>query len=41
MGVVRSTFLINPDGMIIYIWPKVSVNGHPEDVQKILTELKK
>ncbi|MHA1985394.1 MAG: thioredoxin-dependent thiol peroxidase [Promethearchaeota archaeon] len=41
MGVVRSTFLINPEGVIIHVWPKVSVNGHPEDVQKVLTELKK
>ena len=41
MGVVRSTFLINPDGVIVHIWPKVSVEGHPEDVQNILTELRK
>ncbi|MFX1391682.1 MAG: thioredoxin-dependent thiol peroxidase [Promethearchaeota archaeon] len=41
MGVVRSTFLIDPKGKIAYIWPKVSVNGHPEEVQKVLTELKK
>lgn len=41
MGVIRSTFLIDPKGKISHIWPKVSVNGHPEDVQKILTELKK
>lgn len=40
MGVVRSTFLIDPKGKIVYIWPKVSVKGHPEDVQKVLTELK-
>jgi len=41
MGVVRSTFLIDPNGKIVHIWPKVSVNGHPEDVQNVLTELKK
>ena len=41
MGVVRSTFLINPDGVIVHIWPKVSVKGHPEDVQNILTKLRK
>lgn len=39
MGVVRSTFLIDPDGKIVHIWPKVSVKGHPEDVEKILKEL--
>ena len=41
MGVVRSTFLINPNGKIAHIWPKVSVNGHPEDVQKVLTKIRK
>jgi len=41
MGVVRSTFLIDPTGKIVHIWPKVSVKGHPEDVQKVLTELRK
>jgi len=41
MGVVRSTFLINPNGKIVHTWPKVSVKGHPEDVQNVLTELKK
>ena len=41
MGVVRSTFLIDPDGVIAHIWPNVSVKGHPEDVQKILTKLSK
>ncbi|MFW9865678.1 MAG: thioredoxin-dependent thiol peroxidase [Candidatus Thorarchaeota archaeon] len=41
MGVTRSTFLIDPEGKIVHIWPKVSVNGHPEDVQNVLAELKK
>jgi len=41
IGVTRSTFLVNPDGKISHIWPKVSVNGHPEEVQKVLEELKK
>ncbi|MFX1478678.1 MAG: thioredoxin-dependent thiol peroxidase [Promethearchaeota archaeon] len=41
MGVTRSTFLIDPAGKIVHIWPKVSVNGHPEDVQNVLAELKK
>ncbi|MFW9881218.1 MAG: thioredoxin-dependent thiol peroxidase [Candidatus Thorarchaeota archaeon] len=41
MGVVRSTFLIDPNGKIAHIWPKVSVNGHPEEVQKILANLRK
>lgn len=40
IGVTRSTFLINPDGNIAHIWPRVSVKGHPEDVQNTLEELK-
>ena len=39
MGVIRSTFLIDPDGKIAHIWPKVSVKGHPEDFKRILKEL--
>ena len=32
MGMVRTTFLIGPDGRIAQIWPKVSVAGHAEEV---------
>jgi peroxiredoxin Q/BCP len=32
MGIQRSTFLIDPKGKIVHVWPKVSVNGHAEDV---------
>lgn len=39
-GVVRSTYLINPDGKIEYIWPKVSVKGHVDKVLEKLKELK-
>lgn len=39
LGVTRSTFLINPEGKIVHIWPKVSVKGHTEEVHKILVEL--
>lgn len=41
MGVIRSTFLIDPEGKIAHIWPKVSVKGHPEDVENVLKELTK
>ena len=40
MGVQRSTFLIDPEGKLAYIWPKVKVKGHVEEVQKKLAELK-
>lgn len=35
-GVVRSTFLIDPNGMIAQIWRDVKVDGHVEDVLESL-----
>lgn len=32
MGVVRSTFLISPDGKIAAVWSPVKVKGHVDDV---------
>jgi peroxiredoxin Q/BCP len=32
LGVQRSTFLFDPQGTLIRVWPKVSVPGHAEDV---------
>jgi thioredoxin-dependent peroxiredoxin len=32
LGVVRTTFLIGPDGRIARVWPKVSGDGHAADV---------
>ncbi len=32
MGIIRSTFLIGPDGKLAKVWPKVRVNGHVDDV---------
>ena len=32
MGVIRSTFLIGPDGKLAHVWPKVKVNGHSDEV---------
>ena len=40
MGVVRSTYLIDPEGRLAYIWPKVKVKGHVEEVRNKLGELK-
>ncbi|MGH6672414.1 MAG: peroxiredoxin [Xanthobacteraceae bacterium] len=31
-GIVRTTFLIGPDQRIAKVWPRVSVDGHAEDV---------
>lgn len=37
-GVVRSTFLIDPAGVIQRIWEKVRVNGHAEEVLNALKD---
>jgi len=39
-GVIRSTFLIDPDGKVAAVWPKVRVKGHVEAVRQRLEELK-
>ena len=39
LGVVRSTFIINPKGYIEYEWRKVRVKGHVDEVKQKLTEL--
>lgn len=36
MGVVRSTFLIGPDGKIIKVWKRVNVDGHDAAVLEAL-----
>ena len=39
MGVVRSTFIIDPDGKIAAAWEKVRVKGHVEAVKEKLEAL--
>ncbi len=41
MGVVRSTFLISPEGKIEALWEKVRVKGHVEAVKQKLEEIAK
>jgi len=39
MGVVRSTFIIDPDAKIVATWTKVRVKNHVADVKAKLEEL--
>jgi peroxiredoxin Q/BCP len=39
MGVFRKTFLIDGQGRIARIWPKVSVPGHAEEVLEAVKTL--
>ena len=41
MGIVRTTFIIGPDGKIQHIFPKVKVEGHAEEVLAYLKEAAK
>jgi len=38
-GILRSTFLVDPEGVIRHLWPKVSVKGHVEAVLAKVEEL--
>ena len=40
MGIVRSSFLIDPDGRIAHVWPKVKADGHAADVIAVLAAAK-
>lgn len=39
MGVVRTTYLIDPQGNVAHRWDKVKVPGHVEDVLQTLTQI--
>ena len=38
-GIIRSTFLVDPKGIIRHVWPKVRVTGHVRDVLDTLAKL--
>ncbi len=40
MGVVRTTYLIDPEGKVAARWDKVKVKGHAQKVEEKLKELK-
>lgn len=40
-GIERSTFLIDPEGHLIYEWRKVKVTGHAEEVLEKVKEVQK
>jgi peroxiredoxin Q/BCP len=39
MGIVRSTFLIDPSGKIAKVWSNVKVKDHASEVKKVLETL--
>ncbi len=38
-GIIRSTFLVDPDGRIARVWPRVKADGHADRVLETLREL--
>lgn len=40
MGIIRSTVLIDPEGVVRKVWPKVRVAGHVEEVVAALDALR-
>ncbi|HEX9550641.1 MAG TPA: peroxiredoxin [Candidatus Limnocylindrales bacterium] len=38
MGIVRSTFLVDPDGRLVRTWPRVKADGHAAEVLAALAE---
>ncbi|WP_094227824.1 thioredoxin-dependent thiol peroxidase [Methanolobus psychrotolerans] len=40
MGTVRSTFLIDPDGMLVKVWDNVKTSEHAEKVFEVLREIR-
>lgn len=39
MGVLRVTYLVDPDGKIARVWPKVKPEGHADEVRAAIAEL--
>jgi peroxiredoxin Q/BCP len=38
IGLIRSSFLVGPDGRVVRAWPKVKADGHAEQVLEALHE---
>ena len=41
MGVVRSTWLVSPEGKLSFHWPEVKAAGHAEEVRAKLTQIRR
>jgi peroxiredoxin Q/BCP len=40
MGIIRSSFLVGPDGRVAHVWPKVKPEDHAVEVLAALTSLR-
>ena len=39
LGIVRSTYLINPQGKVAKVWPAARAKGHAEEVLEALQKM--
>lgn len=39
MGIIRSTYIFNPEGKLIKVWPTVSPQTHGEEIASFLKEV--
>ena len=39
MGIVRTTYLINPEGVIAKVWKQVKVDGHTDQVLEAIAQV--
>jgi thioredoxin-dependent peroxiredoxin len=40
MGIIRSSFLVGPDGRLVFVWPKVKAEGHADQVLAALNDVR-
>jgi peroxiredoxin Q/BCP len=36
----RTTFLVDPEGLVARVWPKVNVKGHADDVVNAIRQMR-
>ncbi len=41
LGIIRSSFLVDPDGRLAMVWPRVKADGHAEQVLDALRAVRK
>lgn len=39
MGILRRSFLVDPQGRVAHVWPTVVPDGHAEDVRRVVEQL--
>lgn len=40
MGILRQSYLIDPQGRVAHVWPAVEPDGHAEEVRRVVEQLR-